>query len=364
MAKTYRSQIYINGKEIKSPRFERKSDADAWFSMMKQKKQFMKDGLVAPLNQKTTLDDYVNGVWLPQRKKEHSKATWGSDEQRYRDYVSPKIGFLKMAKIHQLHVRTMLKSVTDEHNLSPQTRNKVRSLISKIFNDSMNEELPLRADNPALNISFSGQRVGKKKPRHLKKESDILLFIKTAKSLSIKHYIYACTLIMAGLRKQEMIPLRWNDFSKETSDLEIDEKYIQAENRIVKGTKSGTEEVRAVPIPDILVKILSDYKKVTEFNSSDDFILCDDNGNHLSPRNIAYMNEDIAKASGIDINPHGLRHTYGRQFAAKNGNMAALKAILGHSNMQTTELYSELAGRTVSKHRNTVSFDLDGDEND
>lgn len=362
MKKEYRASIFINGAEKKSPRFERKSDADKWYTSMRVKKQFMRDGLKAPLNEKMLLDEYFYGQWLPARKLRYGKATWGSDEQRYKAYASPLIGKIRVVNINQLQVRNVLRSVVEDHKHSIATRNKVRSLLSKVFNDAMNEEIPLREDNPAMNISFSDPRTGKKEPKHIKRKKDILEFINKAKELSQKHFIYACIQLMAGPRKQDLIPLRWNDFNEEDCELIIDEKFVQAENRIVPGTKAGTEESRVVPIPDELVQALLKYKAKSDFQADDDFILCKEDGRNLGPRDVSRLHDEIRALSGVEITPHGLRHTYGREFVANGGSMKALQTILGHSNMQTTELYSRLAGRSVSKHRNVVSFKVGSED--
>lgn len=54
---------------------------------------------------------------------------------------------------------------------------------------------------------------------------------------------------------------------------------------------------------------------------------------------------------------HGLRHSYGREFAARSGNLKALQAILGHSSSQTTDLYSDLAGDRIKEFGNVVTFE-------
>lgn len=362
--KTFRASISIHGSEKKSPRFNKKSDADKWKSDMLRKKQFMRDGLKAPLNEETMLDQYFINIWLPTRKSRYKKPTWGSDEQRYHKYVSPLLGLIKVANINQLQVRNVLRNVVEKYKQSISTRNKVRSLMSKIFNDAMNEEFPLRQDNPAMGISFNDPRVGRKEPKHIKQQKDVLKFMKCAKELGQRHFIYACIQLMSGLRKQEFIPLRWNDFNIDTCELIVDEKFLQAENLIVKGTKAGTEESRVVPIPDELVKTLIKFKSKSEFQADTDFILSKSDGRNMGPRELSKLHDEIRTLSGIDVNPHGLRHTYGRHFVAEGGDMKALQTILGHSNQQTTELYSRLAGRQVSKHRNVVSFNIDEDSDD
>lgn len=360
--KTYRRSIRIGNEEIKSPRFSTRADADRWYDAKRKEKLYQKEGLHAPVDKVTTLNDFFHAIWFPKRKVKYPPSTWKADEQRYRDYVAPALGMMKVAKINQLQVRSVLRDVVDKEGQSITTRNRVRALLSKMFNDAMNEDKPLRMDNPAFGIRFDDPRKGKKTPSHMSAERDILKFMKHAKALSRTHFVYACIALMAGPRKSELIPLTYGDVDFETSEIRFHRRFMQAANKIVPGLKSGSDDSRYAPIPDDLVKAIESHRKHTEWNSDDDFIIVREDGKNFGPREISHMHDDICEAAGIKVTVHGLRHTYGRQFALKSGNMKALQAILGHSSSSTTELYSKLAGKGVNNLRNTVSFDIGGDD--
>ena len=359
----YRKTIRIHGKEKKSPRFARKADADVWYHAQFRIKQFLKDGVTPPASDKTTLAEYFHTRWLPSRKKRgYPKSTWGADEQRFTDYVEEDLGHLAVSKISQLQVRQCIRAVVEVDGMSIKTRNHVRTLLSTIFNDAQNEDPALRTDNPAIGISFNDPREGVKAPPHLRKESEILAFMRAAKKLSPVHWVYANIALMAGPRKQEMVAFRWNDFSAESHELVIDEKFIQAENKIVDGTKAGTSEARIVPIPDALVEVLKKWHDKTDWPDPEHFILSRPDGKHFHSREIHTIHDDIRKLSGVSITPHGLRHSFGRLFIKNGGSKEALQTILGHSSMAVTELYSSLAGDAVKKHRNVVSLETGGEE--
>lgn len=357
--KSYRKTIRMNGNEVKSPRFARSSDAEKWYQLKLREKQHVQAGIDLPVDDETTLNNYFDHIWFPDRVRSYPKATWYSDEQRFNTYIRDGIGRFKIARISQLQIRVTLKNVVDVHELSTATRNKVRSLISKIFNDAMNNDPPLRRDNPAYNISFKDSRKGKKTPEHIRLLKDIIKFITEAKKLGPNHYTYAVIALMSGLRKSEIIPLRWNDCDFNEAELKIDEKFEQASNQILSGTKAGSDEARIIPMPDDLIKALRAHKKQSDYQGEDDFILCTPDGSNLSPKQIHELHDKIRKAAGVIVTPHGLRHTFGRQFVVNDGNLKVLQAIMGHSNSTTTDLYSELAGRDAKKSRNTVNLGLD-----
>lgn len=360
MAKAHRRFIRVNGKMKKSPPFKNAVDANTWYQDRLREKQHLQQGMSLPLDSKTTLKTYFHGKWLVDRKKNYTKATWGSDEQRFRDYVEKTLGNLRIARINQLQVRNCIHAVTQKYEMSIQTRNKVRSLLSKIFGDAMLEDPPLRVDNPGLGLRFKDPRMGKKKPKHISNPKDIQKYLKVARAHGKMVFAIVCTFLMAALRKSELIALTWSCFDEENNQLIIRARYVQAEKKIMKGTKAGREEERIVPIPDALVDFLQAWRKQSDFQGEEDFIFSNEKGECLYPRVINTMLDLIRTESGVENgNPHALRHSFGRWFVANGGNLKALQTIMGHSNYKTTEQYSELVAEQVKKERNRVSFEVE-----
>lgn len=359
--KQYHRYIRINGKMKKSPKGLSKVQADLWYQEKYKQKVAMNAGVYFAAGSGPTLNDYFNNTWFP-RRRQGLKSTWLSDEQRYRDYVEQEIGFYKISQINTIQVRNCLRKIVDERRLSPATRNRVQALLSKIFKDAFNEEMPLVNTNPVSGVRFDDPRTGSKSPPHLKKQSEIHKFLKGAKDLSLKHLTLAMLGLGAGLRKQEIIPLRWCDWDQENHMIDVSRRFIQASGEIVAGTKSGTDEMRSIPISDEVEAVLREHKKQSRFSKSNDYILSTRTGGHMAPRTLATYQEDICKKSGVKINPHGLRHTFGRLFAKSSGNnLKALQTILGHSTIAVTEIYSTLSGEQVKGTRNVVKLEGEND---
>lgn len=359
MKKTYQRFIRINGKLKKSPHFARSSDADHWYMERLREKQHLTSGLPMPLDARITLNAYFKTTWLPLRKQEYTKATWGSDEQRYRDYAEELIGSFKVSRINTLQIRNCLLAVTQKHGMSINTRNKVRSLLSKIFGDSMLEKRPLRTDNPALGIKFKDPRIGKKKPNHISKEALVQKYLTAAREIGQMPFAIASTVLMSALRKSELIALRWKDLDVDDAEINVRARFVQAEKKIMAGTKAGREESRSVGIPDALVSILGDWRKVSKYPKDNDFIFYSRPGGPIHPRQVNHILDRVSLKSGVKASPHALRHSFGRWFVANGGSLKALQSIMGHSNYTTTEIYSELVAEQVKRERNRVSFEVE-----
>lgn len=353
--------IRIGNRRV-SQRFSSKEAADIWYNQMFNKKHFQSDGIVMPHGKKILVQDYVRGEWLSNRKKNYPQSTWASDEQRLEDHVLPVIGDIQINKVTSVHIRQLLVNLVAEKNLAPTTRNRVRAVISTVFNDALNREEPLVAINPTFGLKFSSKRLGQKAPSNLHTSKDCIKFLKAARDIGGSHLIVAALGLMSGLRKQEMIALTWDcvDFAGQV--IEVSKKYVQASKRIVQGTKKGENTIRYVPLSKDLMLLLKSFKKAADFNSDIDFVLTKKDGSHLQPKAINRLNQAICEAAGLKVTVHGLRHTFGREFAANSGNMRALQEILGHSSMSTTELYSKLGKDRLTGFRDFVSFDLDKED--
>lgn len=361
--KTYRRFIKLGTKLHASPEFSRKKDADDWYHEMRRKKQFLKDGIsIRDDKDGFVFIDYAR-VWINRRKQNHGPATWTSDEQRLRTYIFPFFSELPIASITPSQVRNLLLKISEPGFLkegapaiAPATRDRVKALLSAIFSDAFNEDPPLVPFNPVRGVKIKGQRTGQKKPRFLPDKEVGAKFLEDAQEIGWLEFVVSCIFLMTGVRKQELIALRWKSFDPKEKFLHVTEKYIQVTHTIVPGTKKGTNVSRSIPIPLNLISVLKEHKKRSKFTAPDDFIICKENGRHFNARQISYMIEDIRNKTKVDVSAHGLRHTYGRDFVAETHDTDALKTILGHSSLSTTALYSELSGNRIKPFSESVSY--------
>ena len=359
---SYRRFIRVGLRLEASPEFARKSDAEKWYEEMKRKKQFLRDGIIIEEKSDAVLFmDYAR-EWMIKRMKNYPASTWKSDEQRLRVYILPHLSEFPISSIKGTQIRNVLIRISEPNfvkqglTISPATMTRVKALMSAIFGDALNEDPPLVNFNPVTGIRLKDKRRGVKKPRHLANAEQCLKFIECANEIGKLEWVVASIFLMSGLRKQELIALRWKSFDAKAHSLTVSEKYEQTTNTIKIGTKAGEDSIRTVPISSVLTQALLSYQKETSYPAPDDFIVCRADGRFLGARDINRLIEEIRKKAGLDISPHGLRHTFGREFAQNTGNIKALQSILGHSSSSTTDLYSDLSGERTRGFGEAVSF--------
>lgn len=75
------------------------------------------------------------------------------------------------------------------------------------------------------------------------------------------------------------------------------------------------------------------------------------NGQRITASGVQEVFRLARKKAGlkIPIHPHTLRHSFATDFLRNNGNMRYLQALLGHSSLETTQMYSHVVDEDLRK---------------
>ena len=137
-------------------------------------------------------------------------------------------------------------------------------------------------------------------------------------------------LARAGLRLSEALALNMDD-------VDLRPRSGWALIRRGKGAKE-----RQVPLNTELRRVVTEYLEASpEEMSSEPALFVTRSGKRLGPRAVQRMVAGAAQRAGIErrVTPHVLRHTFATRFLQKGGDLATLRAILGHSSIATTSRY-------------------------
>ena len=145
---------------------------------------------------------------------------------------------------------------------------------------------------------------------------------------AFRNYLFFNILLDTGLRLSEATHLK-------IDDLELDQSLIH-----VRKTKTDVDRyvVLTKPTKDLLIKFM-----VTQDISN--YIFTDfKEDKPLTTSAVESFTYRIKKKLKIkeNITPHKWRHTLATKFLRNGGNMEALRIILGHKNLKTTQKYLHL----------------------
>lgn len=191
-------------------------------------------------------------------------------------------------------------------------------------------------------------------PRRETKEQSVLSPEQAAALLETLagHRLYAlvCLALTAGMRRGELIGLRWLDVNLDEGRLEI---RVQRQYRPHEGiTERETKEhrgARPIKLTDEEVSVLRAHRarQAEERLATGDLwrdhgpVFPSETGTPLSPRNVQRFLDSALKRAGLpDIRFHDLRHTAGTLLMREDGRVVVAQRRLGHARASTTlDLY-------------------------
>jgi len=161
---------------------------------------------------------------------------------------------------------------------------------------------------------------------------NIINSINLNKKFALRDKAILITLYSAGLRVSELINLELNNYMIEDNFLRI--------------TGKGNTE-RFVPVGEKTKQSIIQYLKKTrpkilKEGKGSGILFLNKFGNKLSRMAIWNIINENSRLAGIKkkISPHVLRHTFATHLLEGGANLRAVQEMLGHSNIQTTQIYT------------------------
>lgn len=170
------------------------------------------------------------------------------------------------------------------------------------------------------------------KERELTKEEYYRLLRAAKEQGDMRLYLLMQTLCSTGIRVSEL------QF--------ITVEAIQAG----RATVSLKGKTRAVLIPAALCRELKDYARRQGIRAGSVFVTR--SGRPLDRSNILHAMKALCPAAGVDrrkVFPHNLRHLFACLFYQAEKDLSRLADLLGHSNINTTRIYTCVSGEEQTR---------------
>ena len=167
-----------------------------------------------------------------------------------------------------------------------------------------------------------------------------LLSVMNGSAEGYRGAVIVLTLLDTGLRVNELINLKMGN--------------VWLEDGLVKVLGKGNKE-RLVPIGKQIRKLLwryiNQYRPEPALPKLDNLFLTQD-GRPLTKNRVDSIMKRyglMAGLTGVRCSPHTLRHTFAINFLRNDGDVFSLQKILGHSSLEMTRRYCELANVDIKK---------------
>jgi integrase len=157
-------------------------------------------------------------------------------------------------------------------------------------------------------------------------------------------YVPVALAAVTGLRRGELLALRWSNVDIERGSLFVAEALEQTQNGVrFKAPKSRSSR-RFVPLAPEAVAILRTHKaaqkaarSASRFYVENDLVLCNDDGTPWPPDTFTVQFAALAKLAGLQgFRFHDLRHAFASLTLADGRSVKEVQLLMGHSSANTT----------------------------
>jgi len=305
--------------------------------------------------------DFAEGWLETYAEVECKSSTKRSYEQLLRLHVTPQFGKKKLPEIRRDEVKQFLSELTqathevDGVSVPKYARNTIRLIVCAlrtVLNAALEDGWI--DSNPAAKV---GKFTKTEKPAcqasamtHEEAEN----FLVGVKEICPEWFPLFLTALRAGLRKGELIALKWGDIQFGDS-AEDPNRYILVQRNYSHGrfTSPKSKKSRRVDLSKQLraaLLKLRDARLLTAMmegktSIADDLVFPSQTGTVIKPDNIAprYMEPALEKAGLRRFRFHDLRHTFGSLLIQDGASLAYVKEQMGHSSIQiTVDTYGHL----------------------
>ena len=242
-----------------------------------------------------------------------------------------------VSSITQTDILEFLYFVTNERGNSQASRARKISSLKGLFKYLTNKTNQLQS-NPTEHIEMPAMK--KRLPKYLTLEQSYELLSNINTSFTERDFCIILLFLNCGMRLSELVGINVTDINNDTLRI------------IGKGNKE-----RMVYLNNGCLKALEDYiavrNTIVSPASEPALFISPRTKKRMSARRVEQVVEQCLKLSGLNdmgFSTHKLRHTAATLlYRSGNADMLALKEILGHENVGTTQIYTHISDEAIKK---------------
>ena len=267
----------------------------------------------------------------------HTIKAYKNDLNRFNYFLNNTLSRKKLAKINRNDIRKFLAEEYD-NGYSSKTVARRLATIKSYFKYLVKTELI----QENISIHINSPKVPKKLPNFVDKNLiDTLMKTPSLDThIGIRDRAVLELFYSTGMRLSELVNMNIGDF-------EINKKLIRV---IGKGNKE-----RMIPYGRTAENAIKNYLKIRNISLNPAFankpLFVNNSDKRISKRTIQRRMNNYIKlvADGKRIGPHLLRHTFATHLLDNGADIRAVKDLLGHSSLSSTQIYTHVSIEKLKK---------------
>ena len=280
-----------------------------------------------PENEFPFIQTFIDYLKFEKRYSPHTIISYRTDLSDFFTFIDTRFGLPVLNEINHYQVRTWLAAMSEKGIKAKSLNRKISSLRSffKYFLKTGKIE-----NSPMVKVV--APKIGKRLPDFIK-ETDIIKLNKTLKSSTedwktLNSKVFVTLLYNTGIRLNELVTLKHS---------QVDFFKFQ-----IKVLGKGNKE-RIIPLNSGTVEMMQQYQtlKEREFNISGELFFITEKGKRVYPKYVYLLVKKILEEiyTLTQKSPHTLRHTFATHLMNNGADLNAVKELLGHSSLASTQVY-------------------------
>ena len=266
----------------------------------------------------------------------------------------PMFGTLRLRDIRTYHIQQFIQYLATERprgdgnegHIAPATIKRYTTVMRSIMTLAYKMEYIDEDVGISRRIEFPKADTPEVEAFNAEEASQIL---KAAESEPINIKLLVETSLFTGLRRGEIVGLKWEDIDLEKQTLSVRRSiYKPKASKAKEKPPKSTSSVRTMAIPARLCETLREYKAHQDRHASFlgkawqnlGYVFTEEDGSVMNPQTPTKQFSKFLKRHGIrHLKLHGMRHTSATLLLANGCDIKTVSARLGHSDIETTNIY-------------------------
>lgn len=274
--------------------------------------------------------------WMAQWFKDYcgnlEKTTKASYLDKIDNYILPILGGLQLSQISGQEIQQWVNQISAASPLTgkPLSPKSVKNAFL-VLRPAMDKavELHMIRENPCIYVTLP-----KRKIFHptVYTDEDIQRLLHCAMGTDL--YIPLLLDIFTGLRRGELLALRWSDIDFDAKKIYVRQNAVLAGNELlIKGPKTESGR-REIAISDRMTEVLLEHRKQ---HSNSERVVCQQDGKPYHPDSFTQKFQRFLTRNNLPhIRLHDLRHASATLMIEHGVDIKTVQARLGHSDISTT----------------------------